>query len=52
MLSICKGKGNAKDETPVSEPESIASVDKARLMTSPDNSAKNKATIAPKTKLV
>lgn len=44
-----KAKGNAKDETPVSEPESIASVDKA-ASDSPDNSAKNKATIAPKTK--
>lgn len=44
-----KAKGNAKDETPVSEPESIASVDKA-AKDSPDNSAKNKATIAPKTK--
>ena len=44
-----KAKGNAKDETPVSEPESIASVDKA-TKDSPDNSAKNKATIAPKTK--
>ena len=44
-----KAKGNAKDETPVSEPESIASVDKAADET-PDNSAKNKASIAPKTK--
>jgi len=44
-----KAKGNAKDETPVSEPESIASVDKA-ASDSPDNSAKNKASIAPKTK--
>ena len=44
-----KAKGNAKDETPVSEPESIASVDKA-TKDSPDNSAKNKASIAPKTK--
>tara|TARA_B100001057_G_scaffold108143_1_gene105868 strand:- start:1141 stop:2253 length:1113 start_codon:yes stop_codon:yes gene_type:complete len=44
-----KAKGSAKDETPVSEPESIASVDKA-ASDSPDNSAKNKATIAPKTK--
>ena len=44
-----KAKGNAKDETPVSEPESIASVDKA-TSDSPDNSAKNKASIAPKTK--
>ena len=44
-----KAKGNAKDETPVSEPESIASVDKAAY-DSPDNSAKNKASIAPKTK--
>ena len=44
-----KAKGNAKDETPVSEPESIASVDKAADET-PDNSAKNKATIMPKTK--
>ena len=44
-----KAKGNAKDETPVSEPESIASVDKA-AKDSPDNSAKNKASIAPKTK--
>ena len=44
-----KAKGNAKDETPVSEPESIASVDKADE-DSPDNSAKNKASIAPKTK--
>ena len=44
-----KAKGNAKDETPVSEPESIASVDKAAGET-PDNSAKNKASIAPKTK--
>ena len=44
-----KAKGNAKDETPVSEPESIASVDKA-ADDSPDNSAKNKASIAPKTK--
>ena len=44
-----KAKGNAKDETPVSEPESIASVDKA-TKDSPDNSAKNKSSIAPKTK--
>ena len=44
-----KAKGNAKDETPVSEPESIASVDKAADET-PDNSAKNRASIAPKTK--
>ena len=44
-----KAKGNAKDETPVSEPESIASVDKAADET-PDNSAKNKASIMPKTK--
>ena len=44
-----KAKGNAKDETPVSEPESIASVDKAADAT-PDNSAKNRASIAPKTK--
>ena len=44
-----KAKGNAKDETPVSEPESIASVDKA-TKDSPDNSAKNKRSIAPKTK--
>ena len=44
-----KAKGNAKDETPVSEPESIASVDKAADET-PDNSAKNKASITPKTK--
>ena len=43
-----KAKGSAKDETPVSEPESIASVDKA-ASDSPDNSAKNKASIAPKT---
>ena len=47
--SSVKAKGNAKDETPVSEPESIASVDKAADET-PDNSAKNKASIAPKTK--
>ena len=47
--SSVKAKGNAKDETPVSEPESIASVDKAAGET-PDNSAKNKASIAPKTK--
>ena len=47
--SSVKAKGNAKDETPVSEPESIASVDKA-ASDSPDNSAKNKASIAPKTK--
>ena len=47
--SSVKAKGNAKDETPVSEPESIASVDKA-AKDSPDNSAKNKASIAPKTK--
>jgi len=47
--SSVKAKGNAKDETPVSEPESIASVDKAAGAT-PDNSAKNKASIAPKTK--
>ena len=44
-----KPKGNAKDESPVSEPEAIASVDKA-ASDSPDNSAKNKASIAPKTK--
>lgn len=44
-----KAKGNAKDESPVSEPEAIASVDKA-ASDSPDNSAKNKASIAPKTK--
>ena len=44
-----KAKGSAKYETPVSEPESIASVDKA-ASDSPDNSAKNKASIAPKTK--
>jgi len=44
-----KTKGNAKDSTPVSEPESIASVDKA-ASDSPDNSAKNKASIMPKTK--
>ena len=47
--SSVKAKGNAKDETPVSEPESIASVDKAADET-PDNSAKNKASIMPKTK--
>ena len=47
--SSVKAKGNAKDETPVSEPESIASVDKAADET-PDNSAKNRASIAPKTK--
>ena len=47
--SSVKAKGNAKDETPVSEPESIASVDKAADET-PDNSAKNKASITPKTK--
>jgi hypothetical protein len=44
-----KPKGNAKDESPVSEPEAIASVDKA-VDTSPDNSKKNQASIAPKTK--
>ena len=44
-----KPKGNAKDETPVSEPEAIASVDKA-AKDSPDNSKKNQASIAPKTK--
>lgn len=44
-----KAKGNAKDETPVSEPEAIASVDKA-AKDSPDNSKKNQASIAPKTK--
>ena len=44
-----KAKGNAKDESPVSEPEAIASVDKA-AKDSPDNSKKNQATIAPKTK--
>ena len=44
-----KAKGNAKDETPVSEPESIASVDKAADET-PDNSAKTKGSIMPKTK--
>ena len=44
-----KAKGNAKDESPVSEPEAIASVDKA-ASDSPDNSKKNQASIAPKTK--
>ena len=44
-----KPKGNAKDESPVSEPEAIASVDKA-ADDSPDNSKKNQASIAPKTK--
>lgn len=44
-----KPKGNAKDESPVSEPEAIASVDKA-ASDSPDNSKKNQASIAPKTK--
>lgn len=44
-----KPKGNAKDESPVSEPEAIASVDKA-AKDSPDNSKKNQASIAPKTK--
>ena len=47
--SSVKAKGNAKDESPVSEPESIASVDKA-AKDSPDNSKKNQASIAPKTK--